>query len=80
MRYGDQPSEYKSGCLFECVILTDMDLFCLMNGLELNEHEEKRLFEILCSMAKAKLTMKDFQRCGSNLVLGKGNVMFKDIF
>ena len=80
MRHGNEPSEYYSGTLFECAELTSMDIFCLMNGLELTEKEEKKLLKTLCSMFKGKLTQKDYNKHGSSLVLGKGNVMFSDIF
>jgi hypothetical protein len=51
-----------------------------MNGLELTATEEKRLFEILCQMFRYKLTMEDYKKHNSALVLGKGNIMFKENF
>lgn len=79
-RYGNKCSEYKSSRLFECAELTSIDMFCLMNGLELTAIEEKRLFETLCQMFRYKLTIEDYKKHNSNLVLGKGNIMFRESF
>ncbi len=78
LRYSSECSDYCSSPLFCCVDFTEIDLFALYNGLELTEEEEERVCKILVRKFKDKLQLSDLQSMSSNLVLGKGNIIWND--
>jgi hypothetical protein len=78
IRHSDDPPDYSSGKLFECVTLTQLDKFALFNYISLTEEEEKRLLGVLAQMFRDKLSMKDYQEYCCELKLGNGNVIFPE--
>lgn len=59
-RYGNDGPEYFSGGLFECVILTSLDKFALLHGIELTDTEKDRLLQVLLGENKARWAIRDY--------------------
>ena len=78
LRYGDECSNYSSSPLFCCVDFSEIDLFALYNGLELTTEEEEKVCKILVRKFKDKLLIEDLLKISSQLVLGKGNIIWND--
>lgn len=80
-RYGDKGSEYKSGVIFQCVELTDLDNVVLGSGIELNNFEKERLTKIFLREYRSKMLAKAINGEGSILFdvyedfrIGSGNI------
>lgn len=80
-RYGNRPSDYMSGGLFECVELTTLDRVALYNGLELTPDEHERLLRVFASMYRERFGLKDARDLvtSSDCVFGAGNVVWENV-
>lgn len=80
-RYGNRPSEYMSGGLFECVELTTLDRVALYNGLELLPDEHERLLRVFAAMYRDHFGFQDARDLitSSECVFGAGNVVWENV-
>ena len=77
-RFGNKDSEYKSSSLFTCAGFTEIDKFALLNGLKLNEREEKHVVKLLRDLFVNSMSFKEMEKHTSKIKLGTGNLIFPE--